>query len=193
MKIVALASTNGTDLQAVLDEINLAKLPGVELTKVISNNADSGALSKAQAHGVPAIFLDPKGKTRLKYDQALIEEIGEVDLICLIGYMRILSPVFVRHYAGKIINVHPSLLPKYGGKGWMGNKIHEAVLANGDKETGMTIHFVDESVDGGPILLQQSVEVSPIDTVDSLRVKVQELEKTSYPEAIRMLQKQLNT
>lgn len=186
-RIAALASTRGTDLQAILHELEAGKLPGVELTKVLSNVETCGALEKARTHGIETVFVNPTGLSPEEYDAKLIETIGEVDLICLIGYMKILTPSFVRHYKNRIINVHPSLLPKYGGKGWYGRKIHEAVLTNGDKESGMTIHFVDEGVDSGEILLQEKVSVEPDETVESLQAKVQKLEKKAYPEAIRML------
>lgn len=189
MKIAVLASTRGTDLQAIFDEMDAGQLADVEIVKVLSNVEAAGALDKARAHGVEAIFVDPEGQSRTEYDETLIQAIGEVDLICLIGYMRILSPVFVNKYAGKIINVHPTLLPKYGGKGWYGIKVHEAVLANGDTETGMTVHYVDESVDGGAIVLQEKCAVKPDDTVETLKARVQELEKKGYPEAIRLIQR----
>ncbi len=189
MKIAVLASTNGTDLQAILDEMADGKLPDVDLVKVLSNVEDAGALDKARTAGVEAIFVDPEGQSREEYDETMIQAIGEVDLICLIGYMRILSPIFVNKYAGKIINVHPSLLPKYGGKGWLGIKVHEAVLASGDSESGMTVHYVDESVDGGAIVLQEKCVVEPGDTAETLKARVQELEKKGYPEAIRLIQR----
>lgn len=189
MKIAVLASTRGTNLQAILDEMEAGKLPGVELTAVISDVEGAGALEKARAHGVKAIFLDPKGLSREAYDQKLIQSIGEVDLICLIGYMRILSPLFIQAYEGKIINVHPSLLPKYGGKGWYGDKVHEAVLANGDTKSGMTLHYVDNTVDGGEMVLQSTCPVLAKDTPETLKERVQALEKKAYPEAIRLIQR----
>lgn len=187
--IAVLASTNGTSLKAILDEMVEGKLPGVELVRVVSDR-ECGALDKALAAGVEAMQLDPSGLSREDFDAKLAAVVGGVDLVCLIGYMRILSPVFVKAFAGKIINIHPSLLPKYGGKGWYGMKVHEAVVANGDTETGMTIHYVDEGVDSGAHVLQRSVAVLPEDTPETVKSKVQELEKVAYPEAIRLLQQQ---
>lgn len=184
-KIAVLASTRGTDLQAILDEKAAGKLEGVEIAGVYSNVENCGALEKARAAGIPAIFVNSEGKTREEFDEELAERVGEVDLICLVGYMRILTSPFVRKYTGKIINVHPALLPKYGGKGFFGQNVHEAVLKNGEKESGMTIHFVTEEVDAGKILIQEKIPVSPDDTPESLKAKVQELEKRFYPEAIR--------
>jgi len=190
-KVVVLASTRGTDLQAIIDEMEAGEMPGIELTKVVSNVKDCGALEKARAHGIEDIWVDPTGKNREEFDRDLVAAIGEagveVDLICLIGYMRILSPVFVKAFEGRIINVHPALLPKYGGPGFYGANVHESVLAAGEEETGMTIHYVTEDVDGGPILLQKIVAVENGDTPDTLKDKVQVLEKKWYPEAIRLI------
>jgi formyltetrahydrofolate-dependent phosphoribosylglycinamide formyltransferase len=109
----------------------------------------------------------------------------KVDLVCLIGYMRILTPVFVRKFPRRIINVHPALMPKFGGAGYYGSNVHEAVLKAGETETGCTFHFVDEGVDSGEIILQKKVEVIPSDTAETLKAKVQGLEKSWYPEVIR--------
>ncbi len=113
---------------------------------------------------------------------------GAVDLVCLIGYMRILSPIFIDVYHPRnIVNVHPSLLPKYGGPGWYGMKVHQAVLANKDTESGMTIHFVDYGVDSGPPILQEKVPVLPDDTPETLKARVQMAEKAAYPRAIAQI------
>ncbi|MBT4384646.1 phosphoribosylglycinamide formyltransferase [Candidatus Peregrinibacteria bacterium] len=187
-KIAVLGSTRGTDFQAILDEIDAGAMPGVEPVVVLSNVADAGILQKAIDHKIPGIFVNPDGHDSKTYEEALIASIGEVDLLCLVGFMRILSPVFVRHFAGKIINVHPSLLPKYGGKGFYGDRIHKAVLRDGETESGMTIHYVDELVDHGEVILQKKVAIEAGETIESLKKKVQELEKKGYPEAIRLIQ-----
>ena len=189
-KIAVLASTRGTDLQAIIDEKVAGKLEGVEISGVFSNVKDCGALEKAKVAGIRSVFVDSKDKTREEFDLNLIEAIGEVDLICLIGYMRILTPEFIKKYAGKIINVHPALLPKYGGKGFYGKNVHESVLKNSEKESGMTIHYVTEEVDAGEILIQEKVTIVDGETAESLKGKVQALEKKYYPEAIRMIYNQ---
>lgn len=186
-RIGVLASTNGTDLQAIMDEMSAGKMPGIELAVVAGNVENCGALEKARAFGAKAVFVNPAGKSREEFDAELVKVLGDLDLICLIGYMRILSPVFVRAYEGKIINVHPALMPKYGGPGFYGTNVHEAVLNAGEKETGMTIHFVTEGVDEGPILIQKKVAIETGDTAESLKEKVQALEKKWYPEAIRLI------
>ncbi len=186
-KIAILASTRGTDLQAIFDEMEAGLLPDVEVAVVVSNVENCGALEKARTHGVKAVFVDPNGKSKEEYDEELAAAVGEVDLVCLIGYMKILTPGFVKKYEGKIINVHPALLPKYGGKGFYGQNVHSAVIAAGEKESGMTIHFVTAEVDGGEILIQKKVAIEEGETGESLKEKVQALEKKYYPEAIRLL------
>jgi len=182
-KIAVLASTNGTDLQAIIDEINSGLL-NVELSLVLSNK-DCFAIERAKEQGFDTVIIDAKEKSREEFDSLLINELEkyDVDLIVLVGYMRLFSPLFVQKYDRKIINIHPSLLPKYPG---MEMDVYKAVLDAGEKETGMTIHFVDEGMDTGEIILQKSVEIEEGDTVDSLKVKVQNLEKKWYPEVIRM-------
>ncbi len=134
--------------------------------------------------------LRKRGKTREEIDQELAAILDEkqVDLSVLIGYMRILSDEFVKHFKWKIINVHPALLPKFGGPGYFGANVHEEVLKSGDKKTGMTIHFVTEECDAGPIIHQAETEVEPGDTVEHLQAKVQSLEMKWYPEVIRWIQ-----
>lgn len=191
-KIAVLASTNGTDLQAIIDEMKAGKMPGISLTAVLSNKQDCGALEKARANDIPAIFIDPADKTREEFDMEIAKTLEEkqIDLIVLVGYMRILSPYFVHKFENRIINVHPSLIPKYSGKNFFNKGVHEAVLKAGEKETGMTIHYIDETVDTGKIICQKRCAVSPSDTPETLKEKVQALEKKYYPEVIRQLAKQ---
>lgn len=195
-KIGVLASTKGTDLQAIIDELQAGKMPGIELTVVVSNKKDAFALERARTYGCEAIFVDPKDfiisepsnpKSREKYDEELARIFKErgVDLIVLIGYMRILTPTFVRQFPRRIINVHPALMPKFSGPGFYGANVHEEVLKAGEKETGCTIHFVDEGVDTGEIIVQKKIPVDPTDTAETLKDKVQALEKKWYPEVIR--------
>jgi len=186
-KIAVLASTKGTDLQAIIDEMKEGKMPGIELAVVIGNKKNAYALERARLQEYKAIFVDPKDKTREEYDQevAKILKNHEVDLIVLVGYMRIFSPNFVKQFNRKIINIHPALMPKFGGPGFFGKNVYDAVLAAGEKETGCTIHFVEEEVDAGEIILQKKVEITKDDTPETLKEKVQTLEKKWYPEIIR--------
>ncbi|MBD3328026.1 phosphoribosylglycinamide formyltransferase [Candidatus Peregrinibacteria bacterium] len=187
-RLGVLASTRGTDLQAIIDEINAGEMPGIEIAIVVSNKKNAYVLERAKEHNIEAIHLDPKNRSKEEYDQKLVKIFREknVDLVCLIGYMKILTPVFVNAFKNKIINVHPALMPKYSGPGFFGANVHEQVLKNKESETGATIHIVDEGVDTGPILMQKSVTVDKNDNAESLKNKVQALEKEMYPEVIRM-------
>lgn len=187
LKIGVLASTRGTDLQAIIDEIKAGKMPGVELAVVAGNKKNAYALERAEEQGFSTAFIDPKGKTREEYDEELVQIMKkhEVELVCLIGYMKILTPVFVRAFPRRIINVHPALMPKFSGPGFFGANVHEEVLKAGEKESGCTIHFVDEGVDTGEIITRQKVEITPGETSETLKEKVQALEKKWYPEVIR--------
>lgn len=186
-RIGILASTKGTDLQAIIDEMKEGRMPGIEIACVVSNKRSAYALERAKENGIKAIFVSPKGKSREEYDEELacIFKKENVDLICLIGYMRILQPEFVRQFPKKIINVHPALMPAFSGPGFFGANVHEEVLKSGAEETGCTIHFVDEGVDTGPIIIQEKVKVEPDDTPETLKEKVQAAEKRLYPEVIR--------
>lgn len=190
-KIAVLASTNGTDLQAIIDEMKAGKMPSIELAIVASNKQNCYALERAKDQGFKTAFIDPKGKTREEFDKemAAVLEKEQIELVVLVGYMRILSTEFVRKFKNRIINVHPALIPKFCGPSFFGANVHEAVLAAHEKETGMTIHYVDEGVDTGKIILQKTCPVTPDDTVDSLKAKVQALEKKWYPEVIRAMAK----
>jgi len=186
-RIGVLASTKGTDLQAIIDEMEVGMMPDVKLAVVVSNKKNAFVLERTRKHGYPAVFVDPQGQSPEEYDTELADVLKEygVDLVVLIGYMRVLSSVFVHRFPRRIINVHPSLMPKFSGKGYYGANVHEEVLKAGEKETGCTFHFVDEGVDTGEIILQKKVEVEPDDTAERLKEKVQSLEKKWYPEVIR--------
>ena len=183
MKLAVLGSTNGTDLVPVIGAERSGRL-SASVDVIISNNESSGILKKARHYGIENYFICHKNKKRgvFDFEMSQILENKKIDLILLIGFMRILSPGFVDMWGGKIINVHPSLLPKYAGG--MNNDVHESVLAAGDKETGCTIHLVTKEVDGGPILLQKSCPVFENDSVESLKERVQELEGKAFIEVI---------
>ena len=185
IKLGVLASTRGTDMQAIIDEIEAGSLDA-EISVVISNKGNAPALERARKHGIEAVFVDGEGKSREDFDKEIMKILKEknVELILLIGYMRILSSEFVNAYRNKIMNVHPSLLPAFGGG--MDTYVHQAILDHGVKVTGCTIHFVDESVDEGPIVVQKVVEIAEDETVDSLKDKVQAAEKEGFVEAIKL-------
>ena len=188
IKLGVIGSTNGTDLQAVLDAISYGELIA-KVSVVISNNEKAHILDRAKNHDIPAVFIPHSGKTREEFDNEMTTVLknNQIDLILLIGFMRILSSEFCREWQDRLLNVHPSLLPKYGGG--MDTSVHEEVLKNGDAVTGCTIHFVTEDVDGGPILIQKKCDVVQNDTIDSLKTKVQALEGRAFIEAIQLIQK----
>ncbi|MEM3541787.1 MAG: phosphoribosylglycinamide formyltransferase [Candidatus Methanomethylicia archaeon] len=188
LRIGVLGSTRGTDLEGIFKAIEDGRLRDVEVVCVISNKRDAYILERARQRGVEAIFIDPKGKDRETYDREVAAELDKrgVDLILLIGYMRILSPWFVNKYRWKIMNIHPSLLPAFAGG--MDLEVHKAVLDYGVKVTGCTLHFVDEGVDTGPIILQKAVPVEEDDTPDTLKPKVQKAEQEIIIEAIKLFQ-----
>ena len=181
-----LGSTNGTDLQAILDSIK-NKIINASVNIVVSNQEHAFILERARTHGVKACFVSHKNKTREEFDTEVTRLLEEhnVDLILLIGFMRILSQGFCHRWQDKILNVHPSLLPKYAGG--MDTNVHQEVLSNGDDKTGCTIHFVTEEVDRGPILIQKSCQVKQDDTVESLKKRVQTLEGKAFIEAINLI------
>ena len=186
IKLGAIGSTKGTDLQAILDAIASGELDA-EVSVVISNRKNAYILERAENHNVPVAFISHKGKTREEFDAEMTSVLNErgADLVLLIGFMRILSAEFCNTWRDRLLNVHPSLLPKYAGG--MDTNVHEEVLKNGDTETGCTIHFVTDEVDGGPILIQKKCVVAPDDTVESLKTKVQQLEGVAFIEAIKLI------
>ena len=187
IKLGVLGSTNGTDLQTILDSIASGELIG-EVSVVLSNRNKAYILERAKNHNVPAFFLSHKEKSREEFDAEMTAILKEhaVDLVLLIGFMRILSTKFCQEWRDKLLNVHPSLLPKYAGG--MDTNVHEDVLKNGEYETGCTIHFVTDEVDGGPILIQKKCNIEANETVDTLKTKVQQLEGAAFIEAIQLIQ-----
>ena len=191
IRLGVLGSTNGTDLQVIIESIKAKKLNAI-VNVVISNKKNAYILKRGQNHGLPSIFINHKNKKRESFDSELTLTLKKynVEFILLIGFMRILSSSFCKRWRHKIINVHPSLLPKYSGG--MDMSIHEQVIKNGDKESGCTIHFVTEKLDKGPILIQKKCKVNTNETPETLKVKVQELEGNAFVEAINQIAKDNN-
>ena len=183
INIGVLGSTNGTDLQFIFNAIDESKLDA-NVSVVISNKEDSYILKRAQAHNTQNVFISHKNKDRENFDSemTMVLKKHSVELILLIGFMRILSSKFCNQWNGKILNVHPSLLPKYAGG--MDTNVHEEVLKNNERETGCTIHLVTDEVDKGPIVIQKRCLVDSDDTIESLKAKVQNLEGAAFLEAI---------
>ena len=188
LRIGVLVSGNGTNLQAILDACACGDIAG-GVVLVISSSGKAFALERARRAGVPTVVLAPKEfSDRASYDVRLIELLrcAQVELVCLAGFLRILTPQFVEQFAGRIMNVHPALLPAFGGSGMYGAHVHEAVLASGVKVSGCTVHFADETPDGGAIILQSAVTVEDDDTVETLAARLAVEEHRLYPAAIRL-------
>ena len=190
-KIAVLVSGGGTNLQALIDAQKSGVLHSGEITLVISNNAIAYALTRASEAGIPALTITKKDcGSQEAFEDALIRALDErgIELIVLAGFMSILSERFTRHFEKRIINVHPSLIPSFCGKGFYGLKVHEAALAYGVKVTGATVHFVNEIPDGGQIILQKAVNVLPGDTPKTLQKRVMErAEWIILPEAAELV------
>jgi phosphoribosylglycinamide formyltransferase 1 len=184
LKVGVLGSTRGTALQGVLDAVASGELD-VEIVLVASDKAQAPILARAEGCGIRAEFFDPAGLKREAYDEIVSEALRNAgaELVLLIGYMRIVSAGFVEQWRGRLLNVHPSLLPAFGGM--TDKNVHGAVLAAGVGETGCTIHHVTEEVDGGPIVLQKRCPVLPDDTVDTLKDRVQALEQAAFIDVLR--------
>lgn len=189
VKIAVFASGSGSNLQALIDAQETGLFRG-KIGLVFSNVADAKALERAENHRIESVTIVSKGYSgsREAYDQEVQDLCRDkkIDLICLAGYMRILTPALIRPYLWKIMNIHPALLPKFGGEGMYGHHVHEAVVKAKEKESGATVHFVTEGVDAGPIIVQGHVKVFPTDTPDTLAEKVLKVEHLIYPEAVRL-------
>ena len=176
-RLLVLCSGGGTNLQAIIDNIENGNLKGVEIAKVIVNNADAFALKRAEKHGIDASVVSPKSyDNRDLFNAALKEAIDAVspDLIVLAGYLVVVPPAVITAYRNRIINIHPSLIPSFCGKGFYGLKVHEEALKRGVKVTGATVHFVDEGTDTGPIIIQKAVYIEEGDTPEVLQKRVME-------------------
>ncbi len=187
--ISVLVSGGGTNLQAVIDSVESGKIPDAKIVQVISSKKDAYALTRAADHGIEGVYIGKENYPQMEdRTEAIIRALDEkeTDLVILAGYMSVLEPKLIEAYRDRIINIHPSLIPKYCGKGFYGHYVHEAVLAGGETESGATVHFVDEGVDTGKIILQKSVPVMKDDTPDTLAARVLEVEHEILPQAVRM-------
>ena len=183
-KLAVLVSGRGSNLQAIIDSIEKNSL-AAEISLILSNVPDAYALQRGKKHGLESVFLDPKSfSNRDDYEKQMIELLRSksIDLVCLAGFMRILGKKFIEAFSGKIINIHPSLLPAFPGL-----NVQEKALEHGVKFSGCTVHFVNEEVDGGAIILQAAVPILDEDDAQSLSRRILEQEHIIYPEAIRLI------
>lgn len=191
LKMAIMVSGGGTNLQAVIDCIENGTITNAQIRIVISNNRNAYALERAKKHGIEARCISPKDyETRAKFNEELLAVIDsyDVDLIVLAGCLVVLPEEMTKRYENRIINIHPSLIPAFCGKGFYGLKVHEEVLRRGVKVTGATCHYVDSGTDTGPIILQKAVEVKEDDTPEILQRRVmEEAEWKIMPEAINLI------
>ncbi len=191
LRVLVCVSGGGTNLQAILDAGAKGELGDTEIVRVISNNPNAYALERAKNAGVDAVCVSPKDyAAREEFHAALLDAMNAAkpDLIVLAGFLVVIPKEVIQAYRGRIINIHPSLIPSFCGTGYYGLKVHEAALERGVKITGATVHYVDEGTDTGPIIAQKAVEVHDGDTPKELQLRVmQEAEWVILPKAIRMI------
>ena len=191
LRVLICVSGGGTNLQAIIDAKAKGELGDTEIVRVISNNPNAYALERAKNAGIDAVCVSPKTfETRNAFHEALLAAMDEAkpDLIVLAGFLVVIPEIVIKAYRGKIINIHPSLIPSFCGTGYYGLKVHEAALERGVKITGATVHYVDEGTDTGPIIAQKAVEVHDGDTPKDLQLRVmEEAEWVILPKAIRMI------
>ena|SRR3989339_1592692 len=189
VKIGVLISGSGSNLQEIIDACNEKRI-NAEVAVVISNRQNAYGLERALKSSIPAVYIDPKKEDFNKKVIEILEKY-KVELVCLAGFLLKISEEFVKKYRGKILNIHPALLPKYGGAGMYGVHVHDAVLKAKEKVSGCTVHIVDEEYDKGTIILQKKVKVFKSDTPEILQKRVLEQEHIAYPEAIKIVIKML--
>lgn len=184
MRIGILISGRGSNMLALAEAVHEGRIPGAEIVVVISDHADAAGLKRAAERGLKTRAIERRGRTRVEHDAEIIEALREhgVELVCLAGYMRLLSSQFIEAYAGRILNIHPSLLPSFPGL-----EAQQQALIYGVKWTGCTVHFVDETLDGGPIIAQAAVPVYDNDTVETLSARILVEEHRLYAEALACL------
>jgi phosphoribosylglycinamide formyltransferase 1 len=184
MNIGILISGRGSNMVALVDAVKNGDIPDSDVAVVVSDKPGAAGLEKARSRGVETVVIERKGRAREEHDAEIISELRNrgVELVCLAGYMRLLSPSFIRAFPGRIINIHPSLLPAYPGL-----DVHERVLAAGERVSGCTVHFVNEDLDAGPVILQREVDVREGDTVGTLSARILDEEHKLYVAAVRKL------
>lgn len=191
LRVLVMVSGGGTNLQAIIDRVKDGTITNTEIVGVISNNKNAYALTRAEENRIPSLCISPKDfETREIFNGKLLEAVDsfEPDLVVLAGFLVVIPPEMIRKYENRMINIHPSLIPSFCGKGYYGLKVHEAALARGVKVVGATVHFVDEGTDTGPIILQKAVEVQQGDTPEVLQRRVMEqAEWKILPRAIDLI------
>ena len=190
LKIVVLVSGGGTNLQAIIDAVDNGTITNTKIVGVISNNKNAYALERAAKHGIKSVCVSPKSyETRAEFNEALLKTVNEfeADLLVLAGFLVVIPEKMIEAYRNRIINIHPSLIPSFAGPGFYGLHVHEAAFQRGVKVAGATVHFVSEEVDGGPIILQQAMDVSKATSPEEMQEMVLlNIEHKILPEAVRL-------
>ncbi len=184
MRIGILISGRGSNMAALADAVGEGRVPGAEVSVVVSDRAEAAGLAHARGRGIEALAFERRGQGREEHEREIISALRErgVELVCLAGFMRLLSPCFVEEFRGRVLNIHPSLLPAFPGL-----DAQRQAIEHGVKFSGCTVHFVDETLDGGPIITQRVVPVLEDDTPDTLAARILVEEHKAYPEAVRLV------
>jgi phosphoribosylglycinamide formyltransferase 1 len=184
MRIGILISGRGTNMTALADAVREGRVPGAEIAVVLSDTPSAAGRVRARDRGLKTALVERKGRTREEHEKEIIAELRKrgVEIVCLAGYMRLLSPCFIEEFRGRILNIHPSLLPAFPGL-----DVHRRAIEHGVKVSGCTVHFVDESLDGGPIITQRVVPVFDSDTPDMLAARILVEEHKAYAEALALV------
>jgi phosphoribosylglycinamide formyltransferase 1 len=192
-RVAILVSGGGSNMEALIQAQKKGALPKAEIVMVIANRPQAGALERARAQGMKTAVLDSKTMAEASFQSALQQtlEDHQIDIVCLAGYLKKVGPRIVERYRGRILNIHPALLPAYGGAGMYGHFVHEAVLNAGEKESGCSVHLVDDEFDHGPVLAQTRVPVLPGDTPQMLAQRILEEEHKLYPRVLAQFCEQL--
>jgi phosphoribosylglycinamide formyltransferase 1 len=183
-RIAVLISGRGSNMVALADAVGAGRVPGADIRLVLSDKPDAAGLARAAERGIETLAVERRGRTREEHEREIISHLRArgVELVCLAGYMRLLSPCFVEEFRGRVLNVHPSLLPAFPGL-----DAQRQALAHGVRVSGCTVHFVDESLDAGPIITQRAVPVEDSDTVETLAARILAEEHRAYPEALALV------
>lgn len=193
LRLAVFASGSGTNLQALIDRFNTTDSALLRVALVISDRQDAGALARARAAGIEAMHIQVAGRPADLSTREMVAALdsADIDLIALAGYLRLVPPAVLKRYPDRIVNIHPALLPKYGGKGMYGQRVHDAVLAAGEQVSGATVHYVNENYDEGRIIAQHEVPVLPGDTPASLAARVLAVEHVLFPDALEQVARRI--
>ena len=193
LRLAVFASGGGSNLQALIDQFNQSADSPLRVTLVISDRADAGALQRARGAGIEAMHIQVSGRPQdlVTRETLAALEFGDVDLIALAGYLRLVPSAILKRYPKRVVNIHPALLPKFGGKGMYGINVHRAVLEAREKVSGATVHYVEDKYDEGEVIAQRNVPVLPDDTPETLAARVLELEHQLFPDALETVARRI--